>query len=1169
MTRQSVTRQLTDEQRRVVESDGVDLCVVAGAGTGKTHVLTERIVHRVGTGRTDLARLLAITFTEKAAAQMKDRLAHALAATGRAGAREEVEAAAISTVHAFCARLLRDFAIEAGVDPAFRVLDEVVAERRMREALASLVAELEPAELEALAALPGEDPEGTLIQIWRAARESGLGVAAFIATPPGAPSGRDALAALTRSAEAAVAASQGATESARRGGAAALAACRSVPAGDAVAAAEAVAAVLGCFDLRCAEPVKAALAEVRAAAESALAVLAEEALGPLRERLTRAVLRLESFYEASKGPGVELDFADLERRAVALLESRDDVRATVRARWTEVLVDEFQDTNPVQARLVELLRAPGALFVVGDPKQAIYGFRGADVGVFTQHIERAAADGADGVAPLTHSFRARSEVLGVVDRVFREGFPLREPLRAARTFAPREEPCAELFVVGCDDLEEGREAEAAWIAARVVALIEGGEGRPPLRVAAPTEEDPLATRPADFGDVAILLRAMTHVKLVENALTAHDVPYLVVKGRGFFEAREVVDLANLLACVDNPRDDLVFAAVLRSPACGISDDALFLLCRARSEGVCLADVVERWADTADPRLSARDAALLRGFAGWFHDLRCARSAEPLSVLVDRALECSRLETLALARSNGRQRAANLRKIRAMARAADASGDVDLRAFVGEMRDLRAREVRETEAPVAGGAVGAVSVLTVHAAKGLEFPVVFVPDLGRAEGGSRSAIACHAREGLGIKGAFAGGVLADVAPWSYAEIRGRNDERERAEEDRLLYVALTRAAEHLVLSTALSPRGGTRPWWERVGGALGVVEGFPAEGLVIDCGDGARVLAHARDAASEHARAGTRTLLHSVAIPLSHGRLPALDVDEEATADAERLLAEAARPRREPEGTLFSATVSGLVTFARCPWEFRLRHVIGAPEPASAWRGVSMDQGEARDGGPEPGPAAREEDEWGLPLDVRALGRAAHLALERIVLTFEVEPARAAEDALRIETGGAAPDPAQVAKVAEWLRGFAESEIGCEVRSLPREDVRREQALLVTFGRTVVRGQLDLVYRGRDGWTIVDYKAGALTEPTPEYVLQMQLYALALREALGEMPTRLLLFSLPHAVAVPVPCSESDLSSLRDDLVARFLDRTSRNDLTPPPDRPCSTCAYRAACAHAL
>jgi ATP-dependent helicase/nuclease subunit A len=1188
---------LNDEQLRAVETRGADLCVEAGAGTGKTRVLTERIVARVGEGA-DLARILAITFTEKAAHEMKERLARALLDRGVATAREDVEAAPISTVHAFCARLLREHAVEAGVDPAFAVVEERQADELRREALAALVAELAAEDrdaLDRLAELRGGDPEATLLDVYERARESVHAVGEFVRRLPPGPGPADVLSAVRTDVDRAVDLRGGANPTWQRKIDAVAAAAARLPAGndDPAAAAQAVASVLGAFDLRGkAGPEKEAFETLKATCNEALAVLADACQAPLRDCLARVLERLELLHERAKGDGAALDFTDLERRAVALLRSRDDVRDALRERFVEVLVDEFQDTSPVQAELFELVRPQRSLFVVGDPKQSIYGFRGADVDVFLRRRDDVEAAGDDGaLVRLDQSFRARDGVTRFVNRVFANGVSqddeaagvrgvAYEPLRAGREFPDNGQPCIEVFAFAADDAHAGRDGEASWLAERIHAMVLGDE--PAMVTRRRDGEDVL--EPAEFGDVAILLRATTHVKLLERALTAREIPYLVVKGRGFYEAREVVDLGNLLACVVDPTEDVRLAAVLRSPCCGVGDDTLFALGSARVEDETLASVLARVAaGTALDNLPAEEVLRVRAFAGVLARLRAARAREPLAVLVDLALETTGLDVVVLARPNGRQRAANLRKVREMALDADRRGDVSLAQFAAGLRELRRREVRETEAPIAGGTRGAVSILTVHAAKGLEFPIVIVPDLGRQETQRGGDVVSHVRDGVGLKGSFPPGhPLSDVTPRSHAVVQLRNRAREAAESMRLLYVAMTRAEERLLLTAVTGTgRGGARPWWDRVEAVLPPPDadadfapedgGASAQVVWVAAADGGpdvAVLLHPPLPPARSTQGAVRTLLHGVAKTLAAGRVPSGSPKEAAVASAEALLADARRTLPPALGTLYATTVSALVAFGRCPEEFRRRHLLGIPETLDLTLSLDGEAGEVA--GPAGAERPGDDDEWGVPLSVRAKGRAVHLALERLAPSFGGNVAAVVREALATETGGGEPSPDDVAELSAWVVGFRDGEIGQRLRQVPRAGVRREQAVLLQCGgRTVVRGQIDLLFHDGASWTLVDYKAGALDAVEDAYALQMRLYALALRGVAGEVPGRLVLWSLPGARAVEISATDAKLSELRDGLLDDFVRRTREGDFAPPPERPCFSCAYRSSCGLSL
>ncbi len=1155
---------LDARQMEAVMHRGSDLSVVAGAGSGKTRVLTERIVRRVVEDGVPLERIAAITFTERAAAEMKERLGRALAAGGVPNAAEEVDRAAISTVHAYCARLLREHAVEAGVDPGFEVLDEVQSDVVTREALAALAAELareQPQTFARVARTLGGDADERMLALYEAARASGRPFDEFLEPPADIPDITAARADVAAAAAVLVTAKAGASVAMTRRADAALGVVRGLPWGtdeEAVAVAARAAAASIKLPGAGAADVNAALAAVRSALYEMHGAAAEAWIAPHRRELAGLLTRLRELHDEIKGNGARLDFADLELRALELLSGAPDLQAEIAARRTDLLVDEYQDTNPIQSRLVELLRRDGSLFVVGDPKQSIYGFRGADVEVFLERTEREGTARVD----LSVSYRARPALLAFVNALFDGGVsrgapelgvrpvPFR-PLVAARPAHADGGPRVETALLANDTLIAARIDEARWIADRIVALT---AGETPLRVRSESPENAdgpdgaESTRPAAPGDVAILLRAMTHVKLIERALTERDVPYTVVKGRGFYEAREVVDLANLLSCVDCAADDLRMASVLRSPSCGLDDESLFRLTSARG-GRTLSDVVERVArgDRDAPSLTSGAARRLVEFVSVFAELRRVRGRVPLAELVDRSIRATDHDLIVLARPSGRQRLANLRKIQDMARAADDSGGVPLAIFVDRLRQLRQREVRETEAPIAGA--GAVSVMTVHQAKGLEFPLVFVPDMARAHRHPSSGLECHAQDGVGLLPDLPWGPVRkqEARPLAFRRIRAANAARDDAESMRLLYVAVTRASEHLVLTAAVSSssHNAKRPWWDRVI-------------AVAPCaGDAALVLAHAAAAPPSSSGRAVRSRMGDVSRALVSGRAPGGNPGDRARAEARDLMTIADRAPPRPSGALFESTVSAVMTYSRCPIAFRRRHVLGIPESLDldgGSPGISDGERPFRPG---------DDDEIGSPLGRRALGRAVHLALERLVPAFDGDIEQTVRDALRSETRGAPPGGADVARVVQWTKTFRDSDLGDAVRGLPRDRVRREQSILVRAGPTILRGQVDLLFRTDEGWVIVDYKAGAVDGAARAYAVQMQLYGLALSRIDARPPARATLFSLPDGTTHDVDVTRPALDELERGLVQRFLDATRDEDYRHAPgDATCELCGHR-------
>ena len=734
---------ISPEQEPAVIARGRDIVVTAGAGTGKTRTLVARYLSLLAEGL-ELRSIVAITFTRKAAREMRNRVRDQIRQYLeqrhlQPGERERwqglysgLDAARIETIHSLCTEILRRHPAEARVDPRFevpeeglgnllrsRAVDEALAwaandpqavglfallgERELRKVLGVLL-EKRLDTMEVLGALPAD-----VLQNWRS-----------ILTRQGTP------------------------------------------------------------DLE---------------------------LNALDEKLARALPSLQRIFNAAlerldaiKREGNALDFDDLEWRALQLLQQNKDVLSYWQGTVKAILMDEFQDTNQRQRDLVALLDDGQKLFIVGDAKQSIYRFRGADVSVFRRERERIQKQGGTHF-PLETSYRAHRELVQALNDLLRP---------VLGTEADPQRPWAEPFQdLGWHREEHGRgmsaphielqlalgtksdgalDCAAQALASRIAGLVDGG--------AQVLDGD--RSRPLGYGDVAILCRASTSFPSYEDALEEAGIPYLTVAGRGFYERPEIRDLLNALRALADPTDDLALAGLLRSPALGLSDADLFRLCqaRARTPGTPLWDVMRRgqpgshpWAE--DPARADRAVRLI-------HDLQRQVGRTSVADLLKAFLDTTDYRA-ALIRTGDARSTRNVDKLLADAHA---SRIVGVGEFLEYWEGLQGSGAREGEARAT--AEGAVQIMSVHQAKGLEFPVVAIGDVTH-RANARNSTLIHPELGIVLKLKDEGKLKPAV--WELAE--QRDADQEEAESNRLFYVAATRAREKLILNGCVRPKqGGT-------------------------------------------------------------------------------------------------------------------------------------------------------------------------------------------------------------------------------------------------------------------------------------------------------------------------------------------------------------------------
>jgi len=1050
MTQVTDFRAQDEDARRVIsEALGETLFVEAGAGTGKTRALVDRIVALVCSG-VRIDRIAAITFTERAAAELRERVRtgleqemreHSEKADVIGAALGSLDRAQISTIHAFCQAIVRTYSPEAGVDPDFEVQDEVMTQRRMQERwrryLESLGDDenarrdvdrllslgLKTSELEELAL--GLASRGELAEI--------LGQHPLTADEPGWPDLRelrDRLDALR---------------------------WEDVDPTDPLC--KRIAGVVGVIDAINARPVeereellaaggyalvdwhkgsntpwggatnKEAAIEKVSAVESVLNKLLDD----LRAAALAAVLpRLLEFVredEQARGRDGSLTFDDLILRARRLLAAGGDAVTSLRHRYQALLIDEFQDTDPLQVEIATTFATdpasgkiePGRLFVVGDPKQSIYRFRRADMATYAHTAERMRGAGAR-FPGLALNRRSRGVILEWVNEVFEQiigagEHPEVQPEYAAihpeRDAALNGSGVATFGGEVKNSAREVRSIEAKQLAALCRRAIEER-----WQVA----EREGSVREAAYRDIAILIPRRTGLIALERELAAAGVPYRVESGSLIYRTQEVRDLVNCLTAIDDPADEVAIVAALRSPAFACSDVDL---ARHRAAGGRFNyhhPDLEKWEGPVSDGLRA---------LGEFHRDRHNIS---LAALVERFVFARGTIETGVLDQRDRNSFRRARFMIERARTFEAAGPESLRAFVAWLENQSEAAILDNEGALVDDDEDAVRVLTIHGAKGLEFPIVFLAGLSAAPMNNRPPL--YSADFTGERVAICAGTQTGNRRFilgDFADLNGAEKVHDEAEFDRLLYVATTRARDHLVVSLYHNSRAGA-------------------------CAAKRLTGAHADELAMrlEIADIGGATDVRT---------LDGLTVDVPSGIDAENF--DAARAALLARGkTRDYTSATALIQFAK---------------------------GQAND----------ESEPWSRGRGGTRLGRAVHAAIQS--LRLDADDAAIAAVAKAQAVAEAVPHRENdVAKLVRWV--VSESDAWKRAQGAVR--AMREVPFALESDGTVLEGYIDLVLQTADGIEIIDWKTDqiardGITERLEQYKLQAGLYVYGLESATGQ------------------------------------------------------------------
>jgi ATP-dependent helicase/nuclease subunit A len=1072
------------EQLAAIDEPGV-VFVSAGAGTGKTTVLVERFVKAVCERGLSIESVLVITYTERAAGELRTRIRERLSALARHDLAREVDRAWISTIHGFCSRLLRSHPFEAGLDPHFRVLDEaqarVLRSEAFQEALTAFCAGREPARLRLLATY-GAARLGTMLAgVYERLRSAGRALELAAGEPSGL---EDAIAWLRETAEVTLELHGGNAE--RR-----ALVQRAV---ELVSPPPSPDRLLDLADLRVVGPDTEGFASY----DDALAAVESAALDEVarrdRDLLQEVLQAFERTYREAKAREAAVDFEDLQLLARDLLTQNESVRERARWRFRSIMVDEFQDTNRLQCELIDEL-ACEELFFVGDEFQSIYRFRHADVEVFRERRASTA-----GLLALTQNYRSRPEILSVVNHLFGTEFGGGyEPLVAAGRFPePMFGPGVELLVTDKSAYRgtpvHWRVAEARHVARRVRELVDAGECMP--------------------GEAVLLFTAGTDAERYEEALRSEGLPTYRAAGRGYFGQQQVADLVAYLRLLHNRYDDEALAAVLASPFVGVSNDALVLLRRAAGRRPLFSGLEREF----PAELGPRDRRLFEAFRQRYERLARTSERAGLERLCDRIVIEHDYDLAVLARWDGRRRYANLRKLARLARSYEELRGPDIEGFVRFLRDQEAAGAKEVEAAAEEEGANAVRLLTVHGAKGLEFKVVVLADAGRTPPSpSPDEILClpDGRFGFRVVNPATG---KRTGAFGWEEVREAERSADQAENRRLLYVAMTRAIDRLIISGAVDP-GSRRDVEAPLRWILSRLELDLGENGATEVvrGEARVVLRVDRDADVGEAEAD--------APPSGEPQLQLFTPINGGGARPAPELPELLPVSAPPTHRIRSLSYSALALFARCSYRFYAERIVGL-SPADAEGTIP--------GGTE-GLAATE------------LGDAVHVLLET-----DSPPANAQEHVLRRYPGATADD---LERINVLVRAWRESSLARRLAAL--DGVRQELPFAFEQDGVLLHGRFD-VFRLADGQAlVVDYKTNRLEEAVPEdavraeYGLQRLVYALAaFRAGAQEVEVAYLFLERPDDVVI-AKFAREDVSALEAEL-SEAIRMIQGGDFRPTP-----------------
>ena len=1191
---------LTDNQKEALEFQR-HISVTANAGAGKTFVLVRRFVDILMKTDTHVNELVAITFTEKAASELRKKIAdyieERIYSNPGSGElikleriRDQLISSNIGTIHSFCAQILREYPIEAGVDAAFTVLegvDQQIAEQdsvhETFEAILNDATEIKRAEelrylvrtlgrytverylsiflakrelverfLQDGACLDERIEEEKIIQRWDEILISAIlerltdslfrsSLERVIQTASGKTSNE------VKDIYSSWATNLKPDETIRIYAQMAnlIFTQKDIPRKEFLGSSPAnpqiendLAVIVEC-QKNISKPIKSFEIDKVLKGNKILLQSLRVLLDVFRVAISR--------YDGKKQEYAYLDFEDILIKAKILL-CKGEVRDAIAKKFKFIMVDEFQDTNRLQYEILQTLVSnyqSGNLFIVGDPKQSIYGFRDAEVEIFESAKEEILTKANGKGVILAESYRLLPNLIDFVNRLFSKIIVpkgSRYEVRYDELVQGRQsagEGTVELMMVPVDDnahngetTESGNDAsnfvqdECRLVGERIIELTRDGFVIYPKK-----DENP---RPIEFKDIAILLRKRTHLATLEKVLTEYRIPFVLTGGMGFYQTQEVLDFLNYFKFLLNPKDDISLVGILRSNFFSISDAELF--------GVSFTDGESFWDKmiiySHDKNISAnfkRAVKILTKHLGLVNRIN-------IPLLVDEILSSTGWRGTTAGLPFGEQNGANIKKFLRIARDFTARGYTTLYDFVRRLSVLMENEEREGQAPleITGNCV---QVLTIHSAKGLEFPVVFIPFIHQKFRYDNPPI-FDSDLGIAFKIRDEANLDEEIVPSILHTFKERSKQKTEAEEKRIFYVACTRARDALFLSCQLSLDAFQSTYLKWLTDALEIEPKTLGDKKIVFPAATLRALERTKETSK------IKRISHQLTINVRFWdriRMSNLPLPAKSTAVVHPNKILISSLAGNSRGEYFSSTQ--IKTYLECPRKYYLKYVLGVPDINSV---------------PDEFDESEDSDDI-LKGDVE--GKITHAVLEKIhnLSTSEEDIRRSI--ILRAKENWLLM-PADLNRICEVITkniiSFINTPFGIEIFSA--QESKNEYSIDAIYHDDYLVGIIDRLYRDADGnWNIVDYKTDKINfdqikEKAEMYKPQLLFYAFLVNILFQQSMVKasLVFLKLP-AHPYHFEFSIQDFDNLRmtlTDSITRIKSGDYHDDINA-----CSNCSY--------